>query len=138
MPPGVDGAFLYEAESFSRTELMSIIVPIYDAREKVFKVSDYTTTLPRWHGEISDHAAVMVIFTASWYQLRQEKRPANDRDLVFDTALSLNVKAVIYIADSAHEYSNTDLPEEPLWGVNPVELVESTPVVIEDGGDEDL
>lgn len=80
----------------------------------------------------------MVIFTVSWYQLRQEKRPVNDRGLVFDTALSLNIKSVIYLADSAHEYSKTDLPEEPLWGVDAVEMVEPAPVVIEDGGDNDL
>lgn len=138
IPPGVDGTFHTFRTSFYDTD--SRLVPIYDGREASFKMSDYTTSLERYHGEIFNDTAVIVTFTVGWYENKPEKRPTNDNGFVFDTAVSLNIKSVIMVADSPHDYTEMDLPDEPLWGVEPLSTgpVTAPVVVVEDGADEEF
>lgn len=137
IPPGVDGEPNISPDFTLNANLF--LVPIYDGRESSFKISDYTTSLERYHGEIATDTAVIVIFTVGWYDNRPEKRPANDEGFVFDTAVSLNIKSVIMVADASHDYTETSLPDEPLWGVTPLSTPAVVPVmVVEDGGDDDL
>lgn len=101
-------------------------------------MSDYTTSLERWHGEITNDTAAIVTFTIGWYDNKPEKRPVNDNGFVFDTAVSLNIKSVIMVAEASHDYTETDLPDEPLWGVEPLSTPPVvSPVVAEEYGDDD-
>lgn len=97
------------------SDLILGAVPIFDGRAQPFTLSSYQT-LPRHGTELALNSVAMVTFTVGGYELPPAKIPDGAMPGM-NMRASLNIKNVVFLADSTIPYSSRLPIGEEFWGV---------------------